>query len=379
MTDRPKLLVVIGTLAHMGGAERQALYLVEHLSRLQWCDVELLAFEDGTALRPTLAALGVRVHVHPYYFRWPKKHRAVALFNLARRLRFGIKPQALLPFVGIHSKTAAMVLPYSGARFCWWNQQDEGRDLTGTALERRILTQLSCINSNSEAGRDFLVTTYGLAPETVLVYNNGTPTPSLNRKSTWRQDHGLDGQPIVSMVANITSFKDHATLLRAWARMTRRPISIRPVLLLAGHLREQATVASLKLLAFELGLSSDDVIFLGPVEDVESLIRDSDVLVHSSKTEGCPNAVCEAMALAKPVVATNIPGCRQALGTDEWLAAPDDADALASLLLKLLDDAELRQSVGQENRKRIESNFTIEAMNRFFTRQIEAGLGISSQ
>ena len=58
------LRVIIGTLDHMGGAEGQALYLVERLVK---CHVWVLSFEHGVAIRPSLDARGVRIHVFPYY------------------------------------------------------------------------------------------------------------------------------------------------------------------------------------------------------------------------------------------------------------------------------------------------------------------------
>jgi glycosyltransferase involved in cell wall biosynthesis len=382
ISKRPaKLLVVIGTIAHMGGAERQALYLVEHLASLPGCRVEVLTFEDGAALRPALNALGVPIHVHPYYFRWPRARRTMALLKVARLLKFKIKPDALLPFVGIHSKAMAQVWPLSGARFCWWNQQDEGRDLHGTVEEGRILRKVSCVNSNSEAGRDFLAGTYGLPPASILVYNNGTPVPDApNISGAWRTKLDLGQRMIVSMVANITSFKDHATLIDAWVTV-RQHFNGRasPVLLLAGHLREQSTVAKLKMQAFDSGLSNDDIHFLGPLNDVPGLIAESDIVVHSSLTEGCPNAVCEAMALAKAVVATDIPGCRQALGEvgARWLAEPQNPESLAAKIIQLLEDESLRTQQGKDNLERIKAEFSIAGMSRYFQDLIEKGLGVS--
>jgi glycosyltransferase involved in cell wall biosynthesis len=364
----------------MGGAERQALYLVEHLARLGACKVELLSFTDGSVLRPHLRSLGVPVHVFSYFYRWPRRRRAVELARLGWMLRTRLKPDALLPFVGVHSKTMAQVWPYSGAQFCWWNQQDEGRDLTGTDVESRILQRVSRITSNSVTGRDFLVDTYGLDPASVLVYNNGTPLLEPVPADDLRSRLGLGQRQIVSMVANVTSFKDHATLLNAWA-IVRAHFggADGPVLLLAGGLSERATVTRLQLQAFEIGLSSADVLFLGPVENVVELMSASDVVVHSSLTEGCPNAVCEAMALGRAVVATDIAGCRQALGDDaeESLATPRDPEALAASIIRMLEDPKLRASTGARNRARVRSEFSIEGMNRFFQQLIEEGLGVS--
>lgn len=362
----------------MGGAERQALYLVEHLSKLRGCEVEILAFEDGNALRPILESLGVKIHVFSYYFRWPKARRAKALAKLALLLRKRIRPDALLPFVGIHSKTMALVWPYTNARFCWWNQQDEGRDLTGTEVEGRILRKVSSITSNSVAGRDFLASTYAIDPASIFVYNNGTPVvtkPPVAGK--WKERESLTGRQVVTMLANVTEFKDHSTLLDAWRLVRDRfPSGARPVLVLAGHLRETGTVSKLKLKAFELGLSSADVKFLGPVDDVDELLADSDLVVHSSLTEGCPNAVCEAMAMRRAVVATDIPGTRQALGDEslQWLAAPNDAADLSAKIFRMLTDSAARQTAENANFARITTEFSIDGMNRFFVTQIEHGL-----
>jgi glycosyltransferase involved in cell wall biosynthesis len=372
------MLVVIGTLAHMGGAERQGIYLVDHLKRIG-ADVEVLAFEEGSIIRRQLDDMGVRARAFSYYFRWPKAKRARALFLLGRLIRHEVKPDALLPFVGIHSKTIAQVWPYTNAQFCWWNQQDEGRDLTGTPVEARILRKVSTINSNSFAGRDFLATTYGLSPDSIHVYNNGTPLPAtVPQQGTWRERLRLGNRKIVSMIANVTAYKDHATLIDAWPTvMSSFEGESKPALLIAGHLRERETADALKIRAFERGLSADDVRFLGAIEDVPALLADSDLVVHSSVTEGCPNAVCEAMATERAVVATDIPGTRQALGESgaRWLARPRDPEDLATKIVMLLENDELRAAEAQRNRKRIASDFTIDSMNAFFQREIERGLG----
>ena len=373
---RPRLLVVIGTLAHMGGAERQALYLVQHLHALG-ADVEVLAFEEGSVLRREIEPLGIRVRAFEYFFRWPKSKRARALTSLVGLLRKDIKPDALLPFVGIHSKAIAQVWPYTNARFCWWNQQDEGRDLGGTAVESRILRKVSTITSNSVAGRDFLAQTYSLEASAIHVYNNGTPIPAtIPPSGQWRQRENLGHRKAVTMLANVTNYKDHDTLISAWRLVQQRYSNgSRPILLLAGHLRDTDTVAALKIKAFELGLSSDDVRFVGPVADVSPFLADSDLVVHSSLTEGCPNAVCEAMAMRRAVVATDIPGTRQALGDESpWLTKPRNAEDLAEKIVRLLDNDELRAHTGHENMRRIASDFTIESMNRFFQNEIETGL-----
>ena len=371
--------IAIGTLSHMGGAERQSLYLVEHLAKSADLDVEVLTFTDATAVIKPLDDLGVPVHVLSYYERWSVKKRLMSLARIAWHIRRRIQPDALLPFGTPTSKAMALVWPYTGARFCWWNQQDEGRDLFGTAEEKRILHRLSCITSNSTIGRDFLAATYDINPSRIRVYNNGTPLPrEVSRCDVFRERIGVGNRPMITMLANVTPFKDHATLLKAF-QIVLKETAANPVLLLAGHLRDDAHLQSLKTLAFDLGLSSESVRFLGPVSEVDLLLRGSDVVAHSSLLEGCPNAVCEAMAYGLPVVATDIPGCRQALGDDAGcsLVSPSNPTAFAVSLIQMLNDEGLRAAAGRANRERIRSEFSIDGMNDFFRQQIEDGLGCS--
>lgn len=379
-TKDTKLLVTIGTLARTGGAERQAMYLVEHLAGLQGFGVEVLTFNDGPELHEPLAAMGIKVHALRYEEQWPRAKRAQALVRLAAMLRLTIKPAALLPFGAPSSKVMGLVSPISGARFYWWNQQDEGRGLNGTSVERKLLHRARIVNSNSTAGRDFLAATFGVPQSAIAVYNNGTPLPSISSSSVdWRTRLALGNRKVVAMVANLTRYKDHATLLDAWARVRQSFGPTPPVLLLAGYLTDTETVVRLKLQLLELGLSKSDVHFLGAVQDVGSLLASTDLVVHSSVTEGCPNAVCEAMAAGNAVVATDIPGCRQALGDHQgrWLVPPRDSTLLAQRIVELLASDAQRTEIGNANRDRIRTHFSVEAMNRFFQSQIELGFALS--
>jgi glycosyltransferase involved in cell wall biosynthesis len=273
-----------------------------------------------------------------------------------------------------------LVKPVSGARFSWWNQQDEGRGLHGTAVEKRLLSRIPALNSNSTAGKEFLARTYGIPEATIAVYNNGTPLPGRAVPSiAWRERLGLGERKIVTMIANLTRFKDHATLIDAWALVRKHRMDSPPALLFAGYLNDAETVSRLKLQAFDLGMSTSDVYLLGPVDDVVGLIGASDLVVHSSLTEGCPNAVCEAMAAGAAVIATDIPGCRQALGDHQghWLVEPRNPRVLAERIVELLDSDDERARIGIANRERINADFSVEGMNQFFQLQIEAGLGRS--
>lgn len=362
----------------MGGAERQALYFVEHLAKSADYSVEVLSFTDGPAIGDALDRLSVKAHVLPYNDRWPARKRVRSLARMAWHVRGKVRPDCLLPFGTPTSKAMALAWPYTGARFCWWNQQDEGREIYGTPRERQLLNAVSCITSNSEIGRDKISQTFQIHPDRILVYNNGTPIPDGKLPaSNWRETLKLESRPVVTMIANITRFKDHLTLLDAWKKVqSSLALDVAPVLLLAGNMLEKSRVSELKQHAFDIGLSSSHLRFLGQVKDVLGLILESDLVVHSSLTEGCPNAVCEAMSLGVAVVATDIPGCRQALGSQNqrWLTEPGNSSMMADRIIELLESKDLRGAVGNQNRTRIASDFTINGMNAFFEQQIRNGL-----
>lgn len=121
--------------------------------------------------------------------------------------------------------------------------------------------------------------------------------------------------------------------------------------------------AGLKQRAFDLGLSGDDIRFPGQVDDVPGLLAASDMAVFSSKAEGCPNAILECMASGLAVVATDIPGIREAVGEDyEWLAPAGDAGTLARRVLALIGDPAARRAAADGLKQRAERIFGVQQM-----------------
>jgi glycosyltransferase involved in cell wall biosynthesis len=165
------------------------------------------------------------------------------------------------------------------------------------------------------------------------------------------------------MVANLHTFKDHRTLIKAWRTVVDKLSEIDqfPVLLLAGRFDD--TYSTLKELTSELNLD-ESVRFLGQVNDVSGLLSAVDLGVHSSVNEGCPNGVLECMAAGLPVVGTDYPGIREAIGPNGYgfLAPPTDADALGDQIVRLARDPEMRRQAGLLNRSRIENEFGARTM-----------------
>jgi glycosyltransferase involved in cell wall biosynthesis len=101
---------------------------------------------------------------------------------------------------------------------------------------------------------------------------------------------------------------------------------------------------------------------LGPRSDVPALLKAADLLVLPSIWEGMPNAVLEAMASRRAVVATRVEGSEDLVepGKTGWLVPPGDPDALARALLDAASDRVRLRHFGELGRARVESKFTIE-------------------
>jgi glycosyltransferase involved in cell wall biosynthesis len=110
--------------------------------------------------------------------------------------------------------------------------------------------------------------------------------------------------------------------------------------------------------ARSLGIEAS-VRFLGLRSDVADILRDSDVFVRPSLTEGMSLTVLEAMACGLPVVVTPVGGTSEVVtdGANGCLVAPGDVSALSAALLKLADDARLRRRLGRNGRALVERQY----------------------
>jgi len=97
----------------------------------------------------------------------------------------------------------------------------------------------------------------------------------------------------------------------------------------------------------------------GEVKDIAALWRDTAIAVLPSYREGLPKALLEAAASGRPMVATDVPGCREVVRHEETglLVPPRDPKALADALARLAGDAALRQRLGAAARHLVEERF----------------------
>lgn len=155
-----------------------------------------------------------------------------------------------------------------------------------------------------------------------------------------------DDVPLIGMVGRLVPIKDVPTFLHAAAKV--REITPRARFALVGDGSERVLLEGL---CARLGMA-EAVTFHGWRRDMDSVYGDLDVVVNSSRNEGTPVALIEALAAGRPVVATRVGGTPDLLRGGDFgrLVAAGDASALAQAILDTLadpSDAVLRARAGQ--------------------------------
>jgi glycosyltransferase involved in cell wall biosynthesis len=190
-------------------------------------------------------------------------------------------------------------------------------------------------------------------------------------RGTARTSLGLGpDEQVIGTVGNFTAKKDHATLLCAVARVGEQIPAVRLVLVGSGPLD-----ADLRRLVTTLGLGAN-VVFAGSRGDVPELLPAFDVFALSSRFEGLPIALLEAMATGLPCVATRVGGIPEVItdGRDGLLVEPGDAVRLAEALTALLDDPVRRDEIGRHAVRRA-GDFEVTGAIRQIERVYDEALG----
>jgi glycosyltransferase involved in cell wall biosynthesis len=346
----------------LGGGQTVVRYLVEGL---RGSGVEtLLSCRDGGPLVDSVRALGTPVLPVPFDKRFrpgPARalariarergvdvvhgHGLVATFYcvLARRF-FGLRAPILYHQHGFHHHNYGRLA--RGARI---------------ATEKWVCGQVDRVIACSTMDRDQLVHEGYASPESVrlLYYGVPEPRPSDEQIRAAAAEAGVEpGRPVVGLVARLHPQKGVDVFLRAAAEMRRRRPDAAFVVVGTGELEGE-----LHRLGADLGLNGE-LRWVGarPSSPFLPLFT---VNVLSSRWEGLPFTLLEAMASRKAIVTTDVPGCLEAVGPSEASIVPrDDPAALAGAALDLLDHPEQADAQAAAARRRYESAFTLSEMAR---------------
>ena len=205
------------------------------------------------------------------------------------------------------------------------------------------------------------------SPQKIITIPNAVEIERFDRpdsRNQLRTQIGVNASsPLVGTVARLVRPKRLDYLLEA-ARIVRDAAPQTRFLIIGdGPLRQE-----LESQAERLGLTTDDVKFLGSRQDIPDLLSALDVFVLSSELEGLPVALLEAMAASKAIVATRVGAIPQVIqdGQNGLLVAPHDPAGLAKMILTLTGDSTLRASIAMEARRTVETRFSTKIVRQQF-------------
>lgn len=202
---------------------------------------------------------------------------------------------------------------------------------------RRTYPGADAVVAVSQSVAAELVATIGLPQHAVTTIHNPVVDDSLRARSRQPPDHrwfAQEGVPVILAVGRLTDQKDFASLIRAFAKV-RALREARLLILGEGKLR-----GDLEALATELRVRAD-VDMPGFVTNPFQYMARASLLVLSSKYEGLPGVLIQALACGCPVVSTDCPGGSRDIlehGRYGALVAVGDADGMAQAMLHALDN-----------------------------------------
>jgi glycosyltransferase involved in cell wall biosynthesis len=166
-----------------------------------------------------------------------------------------------------------------------------------------------------------------------------------------------------AFVGRMLADKGVLTLINAFSALTKRGVPLK--LLLAGDCDKEnpGSLAPKQLREFA---SAFGIHWLGHVPDIRDVWRQAHFAVLASRREGLPKSLLEAAAYGRPMVATDVPGCREiAIEGETALTVPvDDAAALANAITRMASDAPLRERLGKRARQLVETKFSSETIGK---------------
>jgi glycosyltransferase involved in cell wall biosynthesis len=330
-------------------------------------DVHASAPDIPTEIVGQLAAMGVTAHSLPLQRTGRGLLGDIAYFRALRRLIVDIRPDCVLGYTvkpNIWGSIAARlcgVRSYSwvtGLGFVFIDGDGVGRKATqfvakqlyrmATACNRKVIFQ------NPDDMADFIdngcLADIG---KTAMVNGSGVDTAHFSPVP-------LPDAPIFLLIARLLRSKGLAEYGEAVRLLQGKIPGAR--FQLAGMLDEGPDAINQSELD---ALIATGIEYLGPLSDVRPAIASASIYVLPSWREGTPRTVLEAMAMGRPIITNDVPGCRQTTehGVNGLLIQPHDPAALAGAMEQLGNDAAMRVRMGYASSTRVQEIYAVEKVN----------------
>jgi glycosyltransferase involved in cell wall biosynthesis len=363
-------VLLLRSSAGFHGPERQMLQLAKHMRR-EGFQLEILALYRRNEAMPLIHPLIERARNHGLnaeQLEGKAKLSPKDVLYIAQRLKSG-------QFSLIHTHGyKANILGGMAAKLAGVKSVATVHLHTETTYRLRLYKIIDLLALRffpkviavSENLRQYLIAN-GLPPKKVVTIHNAVDLEIFASGVSFCNDKALKNrlgigsdQYIVSIIGRLTSQKGHRYFLESAKRILEVLPETRFLIVGDGPLREE-----LEGLSLSLGVAQA-VCFLGYQQDIATLMGISDVIVMSSLKEGLPYVLLEALALARPVVGTQVGGIPEVIkhGETGLLVPPKDSKGLAEAIIRVLRNPEEAARLGERGRKLVSREFNVETMVR---------------
>jgi len=328
-----RITTIISSL-YTGGAERALSTMANYWAAKRW-KITLLIYDDGST--PTFYSLDSQIRTIALGIAGVSTNMIAGLFNNLKRvyvLRKAIsvsKPDAVISFMDKNNVITLLATRGLKVPVVVSEQTDPASHSIGRIWEQlRRWTYPWADHVVVQSQRALAYFPPKVQARSIVIPNPVEPIPEGKTSSD-----DLLGKPSIIGMGRLVREKGFDLLLKAFARLKDRYPNWTLTILGDGNLRPQ-----LESLRAELGLENR-VHLPGIVKNPHQILKQAEIFVFSSRYEGFPMALTEAMACGLPVISTDCPsGPREIIrdGVDGVLVPPEDVDALAVAMDRLMSD-----------------------------------------
>ncbi len=360
-----KILNIIESLAQLGGAQQALVNLLPAL-RAHGLECEVAVLWPPYTLAADLEKNGIKVHLLDIPHRWAAIKGTIKLAELLKKRNFDII-HAHLFFAEFYTALTYPIVPSPRRVISFHNlaYNTHPTDTIWKKFRKQMQSFLLRYGTDSQIGVSNAVAEHYSAHlnlPNVKVIHNAFPILNLpDEQEKVRSRYAIaPNEFVMIMPGRLSPEKNHNILLQALTILKQR--NLRPRLLIVGDgpLRDSIHNKIVQEQLVEQVILHKTI----PHEELISLVHAIDISVITSTSEGFPLAPAEAMALAKPVIATNVGGVTDLIedGVSGLLVPSGDAVSLADKIAQLMTNPKLGEQFGQAGRKKIETCFSVDVI-----------------
>ncbi|MBU6398934.1 MAG: glycosyltransferase family 4 protein [Verrucomicrobia bacterium] len=350
----PWRVALVASSLRLGGAEKQTMYLARALGQAG-LEVRLYYLGSGGYYERVIRDAGVPVQ----QIFVPNRPWSI-LARLVRALR-RFRPHLAMAAQFSDLNYAAPAGRFVHALVIGGVRSDGLYELSTQGWRGRWLARLAHgLVANSRRARQNLEAR-GIPAEKIEVLPNVIDLAEFDAQSALALAPLLPADRVVAVaVGSLHSCKRFDRFLEALARARQREPALAGII--AGS--DGGVEAALRGRAAALGLTAQDLLFLGECDRVPALLTRAALLVLTSDYEGFPNVILEAMAAGLPVISVPAGDASTIVqaGANGWIVDPEDIPGMADGMVRLAQSPAMRREFGKAGRHRVEREYNLESL-----------------